>query len=487
MKRFFALLGAASFIGALTAANLGTQARYAGDSVGQRWDLMLDRLHHLADLKTGTPIRIGLQSYPETELTALYARGHPAWNLGGAMFVPAVLWTAKELDGAWRAGDLPETAEPLRRVIMESSPLLSFDLGPDGPSHRYRRFEPPGGTPVQAGVVVLPARDGSVVNGSQDRPDAGLLYAAPYADLRDTLVQVDSSLGHIVTPGLLDNVGLWPHQGDFSGGAAGLQGVGRNLLFEVLNPVPGSRLLLDFTSGGLASQDVPLPPAVLYGTDRQSLGFAGHGAARLISEPITPREIGGHYYIALDMGMDALQFATPRQGLAALYNSQLSLDSRKMVGYARNISLLTPEQAAALAPPANVPNFPGGLFAPGLLFSGVSEDGWLADEAWFVLGAVEPADTLHIRGEIFGFSAKILSGTFKVSVDGALVASGKLAAGAVDIVAPISAKAGPRRVLFEVSGADRLSPPDARRASIHLKSIALERGPQAGSDGAPSR
>jgi hypothetical protein len=200
----------------------------------------------------------------------------------------------------------------------------------------------------------------------------------------------------------------------------------------------------------------------------------------VLSEPNTPREIDGHYYIAIDMGADAVQFRTERHGLAALYNTRLHDDPRYLIGFARNISLLAPEQIAAILPPPAIPSFPTGLLAPALLFSGVAEDGWLADKAWFELGMPGPSNFVHITGDVPGYSPKILDGVVRVFADGQLVSEGKPIAGGIDLTIPLPEASGSREIAFEFTGVDRLPEPDGRLVSIHLTSLALGRSDDRG-------
>ena len=193
----------------------------------------------------------------------------------------------------------------------------------------------------------------------------------------------------------------------------------------------------------------------------------------MLSAPVEPREIDGHYYIALDLDQALNQFQGERHGLAALYNADLALDTRDLVGFVRNISLLTPEQAVALQPPAAVAGFPAGLVAPGLQFSGVAEDGWVADRAWFGLATTGPSDRLRLKGDIAGFSQKLLGGSVKIRVDGDQVGEHKLTPGNLDLDLPIPPKSGPRRIEIEATATDVLPQPDGRLVSFHLGSVEL--------------
>jgi hypothetical protein len=465
MNRLWRRVAAAAFVASLGLANLVTQNGYIAGSTSKGWSGMLGQLRGLTALPAHAPVAIGLQDFPEPQLVGLYTTGHPAWNLGGTDMTQIEKRT-------WEV--YPKDFEDLTAQLLASYHLVEFDLGPDEPSHRFRRFEPQDSVRAQAAYVILPARDESVVNGSKsDRPRTGRLYAALQADQHNTLVLMDTDLGHIISPGKIENVALWQIEDDFGGSPDGIQGIGRHLLFEVLNPVPGSRLVLDYTTGGLAGQGVSLPPASVIGTERLSLGFEGRGSGRVLSDPVTPREIDGHFYIAVDMGVAATRFHTERHGLAALYNIQLGDDPRSLTGFTRNISLIAPEQVAAIAPPAAITSFPAGLMAPGLFYSGVTEDGWLADRAWFDLALPGPSNFVHVTGAVPGFSPKILGGVIKVFAEGAKVAEGKLTAGAFDMTIPIPEASGPREITFEISGTDRLPVPDGRLVSMLLTSLSI--------------
>ena len=472
MMRWARRLAALAIVASLALANLATQQKYVAESAQGQWDRTLAAARDLAALPVNTPIVLGMQDDTIGELVSLYTRGHSTWSLGGFPGTPLYkdpFSPANAAEPARAHGD-----GGVVQQMLEVFPAQHFDLTPDGVGHRFFRFDPPRGLDMSMAVALLPTRIESLVNDSQDRPQGGRFYTAKLADQRDMLVQVDTSLGHVVIPGHQDDVGLWQREGDFVPGGHGIQGVGRHLLFEVLGPVAGSRLLIDLTSAALAAQDRALPAVTLHGATLQNLAFGGRGSGRLLSAPIEPREIAGHYYIALDLDQEIAHFRVERHGLDGLYNAKLPLDSRGLVGFVRNISLLTPDQAAALQPPAAVPSVPAGLQTPGLLYGGVAEDGWVADKAWFQLATAGSSNRLRVKGDIAGLSPALLSGVVKILVDGEPVGEQKLTPGLLDLDLPIAAKSGPRRLEFEATATDRLPNGDGRLVSFHLASIMLE-------------
>jgi hypothetical protein len=134
-------------------------------------------------------------------------------------------------------------------------------------------------------------------------------------------------------------------------------------------------------------------------------------------------------------------------------------------------------------PPAGVAHFPDGLMAPGLLFVGVSQDGWLQGKAEVRLSLAGSSDVLHLTGEIPDFSPKTQAGAMTITVDGAKVLAQPEAGGRFDLVVPIPPAEGTRSIKLDMTGTDTLPPPDGRLVSLRLSSISLEDRP--GVDPAP--
>jgi hypothetical protein len=130
-----------------------------------------------------------------------------------------------------------------------------------------------------------------------------------------------------------------------------------------------------------------------------------------------------------------------------------------------------PKPPPAPLPPPGVASFPSGLMAPGLLFVGVGQDGWLGAQARTKLALPGPSNALHLVGTIPAFQ-KITSGTLKVTVDGTVVLEAPMTAGRFDRVVTIPEAAGTRTIGFDMSGTDQL--PDGRAVSVQLTSIMLD-------------
>ena len=124
-------------------------------------------------------------------------------------------------------------------------------------------------------------------------------------------------------------------------------------------------------------------------------------------------------------------------------------------------------------PPSEIDRFPEGLFNRGLLFSGLSEDGWMATVARVRLGA-DDAQVLRVRGSVPNI-AELASGlTIELTVDGRPVARRSVEPGDFELQAAIPAGTGPRWIELRADKSARLPAPDGRLVSMLLRSIKLE-------------
>ncbi len=265
-----------------------------------------------------------------------------------------------------------------------------------------------------------------------------------------------------------------------------MAGVGRHLLFQVVNPTPTVRVVMEFTSSYRADMENALPPAAAVGATREALGMIGRGSARVVSPPLKPQLIGGLPYVAIDMGEDGRQFPTPRTGLMNLYGRDVSTDRRKLVGFIRDVSVISEDEYKALQPPSRVGSFgrkwfeEQDLLNPGLEYSGMYEDSWVSGEAFFNLGQPAGAERLVVRGQVpvgddpdFELESELL-------LDGVVIARAPLRPGSFTLSgsAPYQAKGSAgvsaRRVDVRFSRLQRLAAPDSRPVGARIFTIGFE-------------
>src|SRR5439155_13515601 len=74
-------------------------------------------------------------------------------------------------------------------------------------------------------------------------------------------------------------------------GLGSMAALGRHFLFEVLNPTPRVRLVMEFSTTLKNDGVCKLPPATCIGTERVRLPLEGCGSTRVISPPLSPQVI----------------------------------------------------------------------------------------------------------------------------------------------------------------------------------------------------
>jgi len=179
-------------------------------------------------------------------------------------------------------------------------------------------------------------------------------------------------------------------------------GTGRYNLFNIRNPSPNLRMIVDFTRTSLGGGRSKLPDkAVVIGEEDYKLPFVGHGSARVVSPIIKPEFFEKEAYVTLDFRENPSTIVKEKTGLMRLYGTKFHLDDRRLVGFTRDVSVITDEQYKAMARPTHIGKFPEDLSRyPGLEYSGLFEDGWMASDAYFKLGASKPGQLVHFRGYV---------------------------------------------------------------------------------------
>lgn len=177
-------------------------------------------------------------------------------------------------------------------------------------------------------------------------------------------------------------------------------GTGRYSMFQVFNPVGDYRLVIDFSRTSLGGSRSNLPKdGKIIGEDDYPLNFAGAGSARIFSQPIKPQVFEGLSYLTVDFGEEGQMIFKEKGGLMGLYGLKYNLDDRRLIGFTRDISLVSEEQYRKLKRPSRVSRLPDDLYEnPGLEYSGIFEDGWLSEQSYLTLGPGKKGDLLTFKG-----------------------------------------------------------------------------------------
>ena len=223
------------------------------------------------------------------------------------------------------------------------------------------------------------------------------------SQVKDHLVFVHSELSpHYYSSARFKAAFFQRESEPISDGASSFHGTGRFTEFHIINPSPNLRVIVDFSRTSLGAGRTRLPlKAVVVGDDDYKLNFVGSGSARVVTSVIKPEYYEGQAYMMVDFGDYARVIDKPKTGLMRWYGLKFALDDRRLVGFTRDISVLTDDEYKALPRPTKISKFPDDLLNyKGLEYSGLYEDGWIGRDAYFKLGASHTGQVLYFKGYI---------------------------------------------------------------------------------------
>ena len=221
------------------------------------------------------------------------------------------------------------------------------------------------------------------------------------SDVQDHLVFVHSFLSpHYYSSARFKAAFFQREPEPYSNGEMYFHGTGRFTLFRIINPSKNLRMIIDFSRTSLGRKREKLPDqAILAGERDYKLPFVGYGSARIVSPIFKPEYYEKEAFVTLDFADLAQPIEKEKTGLMRLYGLKYNLDDRRLVGFTRDISVITDEQYQALPRPTKISQFPADLYRyKGLEYSGLYEDGWMAKDAYLKLGASHPGQVLRFKG-----------------------------------------------------------------------------------------
>ena len=196
------------------------------------------------------------------------------------------------------------------------------------------------------------------------------------------------------------NSSLFQLETDLFYPARTMAGLGRRLLFEIINPSKKVRLEINYTATLKDDGEARLYNPSVTGTSlaKQWASVSGRGSARVFMPAITPRTLLGQPYVLLDMEVPGTLFPWQRIGLMSLYGTRIPLDGRRLVGFVRDISAISEKQYEELRPPSFLSDLHNDLLNRNLEYSGAYEDGWISEASQYVLSHPRGADAVVVRG-----------------------------------------------------------------------------------------
>jgi hypothetical protein len=265
-------------------------------------------------------------------------------------------------------------------------------------------------------------------------------------------------------------VSMFQPEGDYFFPGETMVSLGRDILLRVLNRSAKVRLVFEYTASLNGDRENRIPPASTIGRRRQFLPVEGRGSARIFSDVIDPQEIQGGSYVLVNMGTPGFQFPNPRSGIMKLFGRDILLDVRRLTGFGRDLSAVSDQEYEAIAPPERVQRFPSGLADKSLEYSGIYEDGWVAESSYMVLGQRTDRSRLVVRLMNPVLNGVPASSHLTLWLDGAEVGHKDLAGGDTEVKVP-SVGIGKHRIRLIFDKAVSLPGQDGRPVSALLRSV----------------
>lgn len=290
------------------------------------------------------------------------------------------------------------TARDIKAIIEKSNIKLPFYLQEKNNLASYFTYTKL--SPLnQKSVMILETSLRSVFNRSkQGTPIHQNYIASPIEQIQNHLVFINSSLGQYYYFGENPNISLYNLEKDFYFPTESMAGLGRYLLFNIINPTQKMRLVINFTTTLNHDGNNQLPHATIISDKQYAIPMMGRGSAHIVTLPFQPKIINHLPYFMIDMGTPHTAFNSMRGGLMKWYGQTITLDTRQLVGFCRDISLISDEDYRKFIPPSALNQFPTDLSNPNLEYTGIYEDGWIAEDALLVLSQPKTKHFLTIKG-----------------------------------------------------------------------------------------
>ena len=309
--------------------------------------------------------------------------------------------------------------------------------------------------------------------------DSRLVKLVPLSAEKNFLVFIASEFGNSYYLAGPDRpkgrVSMYQPERDYFFPGQTMLSLGRDSLFRILNPSPRVRMVLEYTASLNGDRENRIPVGSVIGDERLMFPAKGRGSARLFSPPVAPQQIGSGRYIALDMGSWGWSFPEHRSRIMSLYGRDVLMDARRIVGFERDISVISEDAYTALRPPESLRSFPQDLRNRDLEYSGIYEDGWVAEKSEAVLSQPDGASVLVITLSVPGLAGRPAASSLTVRLDGKEAASKPLPPGETTLRLP-TAGTGKRRIELLFDRSVNLPKPDGRPVSALLRYVGFEAG-----------
>ena len=204
-------------------------------------------------------------------------------------------------------------------------------------------------------------------------------------NLENYLIFTSSEKGEGYFGANRDSIGLYEPESDPMQPNTFMQALGRRLVAQVVSPTNGAHLIFSLSSTLLPQHDRKLPAVALNRDTGLKLPIVGRGSARIEVKNFTTEEVNGRDYLQFLFLHEPKLFPQTGNRITQLYGKDIPIDTRFISTFGKNISLVTRESFNQKKAPSFIGNVSEALRKDNLFYSGVYEDGWVAEDSYFVL------------------------------------------------------------------------------------------------------
>lgn len=379
-----------------------------------------------------------------------------------------------------REPELVAKSKEILKIVRkrEKEGVFDFHQGNRRAVVPYNTLGMEGGDPASSQYLLAAGGNLTILNRFHYPPSSSTPFIIkPMSNVQNHIIFTYTEFGRPYYGGMDlndDNMSFFQVENDpmIAGGL--FVGVGRYLMFEIIKPTPGARVLVDMTATLKSDSRNALPPAEIVGESRVRLPLLGGGGARVVSEPITTQVIDGRHFVMLDMGVWGTLFPFNRTGLMKWWGDKVLYDRRKLVAFARDISVISDEEYRALQAPQSLTEFPRDLANTQLEYSGLYEkDGWISAACYAMLDP-KAANTVTVKGEVPYVGDQAFAANVTLLLDGKVVAEKLVPWGPLELTAPVPPGVGRRKVELRIDRSQHLPAPDNRPVGARLTFIGFE-------------
>lgn len=480
------------------AINLWTNQSYINRSFGFNWDdVPHASKYHLAQqldtmFKTLSPKATYLSDTTNIVLAkfeALHGKGYSLAFPGRNFFSQMVNHFAVDSHNYYRylyfshfEPHIIKESNKFRDLFNTTYQQENFYLNSKHSSYSYLMLP----SQKSAEFLLKSSKEQSILNRwSQDHTilsNHKIIKAVPIKKIHNHLIFINSNLGeyyYLPDSGKPTSISLNRLERDYFYPDQTFSAINRYFLFNIVHPSLKPRMILNITTTLNSDRTNQLPPAIIVGDKQYALPIVGYGSARVFSPILTPQWINNEPYLMIDMQQNGKNFIVKEPtGLMALYGRNTHLDVRKLIGFARDISLVSDAEYQNIKAPAIINQFPADLNNPSLEYSGFYEDGWVGSDAYLYLTPETSKSTFKFKGFVPGIEHKIIYTSVTILIDNKKITEQSVSSGNFNFEIPVNLTVARHKVSFHFSRMIHLAGDDGRPASAKIDMVGFAAHPK---------